>query len=335
MPRRVLSYPPAHPYVDRLDHPDVADLVHREQPWPLLPDFYDPTWLQAHGGNWDVAHFHFTWEQHEPDTFEAVLRQHRDDGTPIVWTAHDLRNPHLADAARHEDYLTLLAEGADEVVTLTAGAATAIAERYGRHPDVIPHGPLVPPDRARRLREAAQRATGGPTDVLLLAKGLRANLDWRAGIEVASTLAGQGVPIELTVHLHHDAPAKDDILSYAGSGGVSIEVGDRMGTPELWRRLAVADVLLLPYRWGTHSGLVELATDLGTQPVVSDVGYVLQQVPAHLVRTDGDAVDRDHLAEVLRAIAVLGVHVDPTPLAFRERTLEEFLTYHATLYRRL
>ncbi len=51
----------------------------------------------------------------------------------MVWTAHDLRNPHLPDPGVQDPYLDVLAAEASAVVTLTLGAAEAVEARVGRH----------------------------------------------------------------------------------------------------------------------------------------------------------------------------------------------------------
>ncbi|MBW3619131.1 MAG: hypothetical protein KY461_02710 [Actinobacteria bacterium] len=328
---RVLSYPPVHDYVDRL-HGTAATLVHRDEPWPLLPHLYDPDWIRARATDWDVAHFHFTWEQYPPQTFGEVLAAHRAAGTPVVWTAHDLRNPHVPDASSDDPYLRALAATASQVLTLTPGAAAEVTGRFGVSPQIVPHGPLLAPADAAPLRRPPVRS--GPLRALLLAKSLRANLDWRTPLE---TVAGMDTdpPVELDVHLHPDAPDRGAVQAFDGQGRVRVTVGDRLSAPELWRRIADADVLLLPYRWGTHSGLLELATDLGTPVVVTDVGYLSQQAPCHVVRTrDGD-VDPDRLRTVLTELASGQRAHDVVPASLRERVLAEFHRAHAALYARL
>lgn len=331
---RVLSYPPVHDYVDRL-HDVAAVLVHRDQPWPRLANLYDPSWVEAHAGDWDVVHFHFTWEQYPPETMADVLTAHRRSGAPVVWTAHDLRNPQLPDDGSETEYLELLAEAAAVVVALTPGAAAQVAECFGRIARVVPHGPLVPPDVAAGLRRAHARS-GSTLRLFLLAKDLRANLDWRTPLEVVRELtADGGGAVHLDVHLHPDAVDRAEIEAFGEMSSVSVRTGARLTTPQLWKRIAATDVLLLPYRWGTHSGLLELAADVGTQPLVTDVGFLAQQAPCHVVGTRSGAVDAEELGAVLRRLAAGDGSLDPVPTALREGDLAAFHRAHASLYEEL
>lgn len=331
---RVLSYPPRHEYVDRL-HERVATLVHRDQPWPRLPDLHDPGWLAAHGADWDVAHFHFTWEQYDVGHLRAVLDAHQRQGTPVVWTAHDLRNPHIVDRADDVGHLEALAAVADEVVTLTAGAAEEVAARFGRRARVVPHGPLSSPKEVvghrRRVRRQAVTSRH-PWRALLLAKSLRPNLDWRTPLEVVANLGAEDVPIVLDVHLHPDAPARAEVEAFATNPRVDLTVGDRLSRQALLERIGGSDVLVLPYAWGTHSGLLELATDLGVQVIATDVGYFSEQAPCHVVTVSGGRVEAGELRSLLVAQARGVGHLPPVAPADREAALQDFRSAHAEVY---
>lgn len=328
----MLSYPPVHDYVDRLDG-HAARLVHRDEPWPRLPHLYDPEWVYDHLDQWDLVHLHFTWEQHPVEVVDAVLTAHAAAGRPVVWTAHDLRNPHLQVPGAEMAYLQVLADRADEVVTLTPGAAEEVLDRFGRHARVIPHGPLVPADEAiRRRRDATAQRRGGPARVLLLAKSLRANLDWHSSLQAARSWDPDVMVLQ--VHLHPDAPAREEVEALAAEApAVDLEVAPRLSTSRLWSRVADAEILLLPYRWGTHSGLLELATDLGTSAVTGDVGHLRDQGPAALVPVHADRVDPAALTDAVRT--VLRAVPTPVPIEDRTRVLTAFRQAHAELYAEL
>lgn len=329
---RVLSYPPRHDYVDRL-HGRAARLVHRDQPWPRLPDFYDGDWLQAHARQWDVAHFHFGWEQYPPQQLERVLAAHRELQTPVVWTAHDLHNPHLAHRQADEPHRRLLAASADVVITLTDGAAGELHARFGCPAQVVVHGPLLSPCEIRRHRRAGRSApiTERPLRVMLLAKSLRANLRWRACVEAVTGMPA-AVPVLLDVHLHATAPARDEVERLATDPHVRLTVGPRLTRPSLLARLSQADALVLPYAWGTHSGLLELATDLGLQVVTTDVGHFGDQAPCHVVTTSQSRLDPAALRTLLCRLVDPASHLDPVTPQKRHNALREFVAAHAAIY---
>ncbi len=317
--------------MDRLDG-HAARLVHRDEPWPRLPHLYDPGWVHDHADEWDLVHLHFTWEQHPVDTFDAVLAAHAAADRPVVWTAHDLRNPHLSVPGAEEAYLQVLANRADAVLTLTAGAADEVRGRFGRHAQVVPHGPLVPADEAVRRRADASAHRGRSARVLLLAKSLRANLDWRGPLDAARSWDPDEMVLE--VHLHPDAPARDEVEAVAADApAVDLQVAPRLSTADLCSRVADADILLLPYLWGTHSGLLELAADLGTPVVAGDVGHLRDQGPVALVPVDDDRIDPGLLTDAIEAVLQ-----DPpaaVPIEDRTRGLAELRQVHTRLYAEL
>lgn len=329
--RRVLSYPPRHDYVDRL-HGAAARLVHRDEPWPELPNYYDPRWLRGHRDDWDIVHMHFTWEQYAPDLVGAVLATHQEADKPIVWTAHDLRNPHTRGEEADAIYLEMLAERADRVLTLTVGAAGEIARRFGRQAQVVPHGPLLDPDDAERWRSNIRAGRRGTTRALLHLRDVRANVDWRTPIRVVAELARGGVPIELSVLVAAEAGQRSEIEA-AATDGVAVLPHGRLSLDELCGRLALADVLVLPYVWGTHSGMVELATDIGLSVIVGDVGYISEQAPCTTVPVSAGRLVADELGEALRAVVERSP--DRVPLARRRRQLRTFRAIHAAVYRDL
>ena len=130
---RVLSVPSGHVYVAHLTSPQVHDDVVRladpvvpgdvpaAQWWP--PPALEAQWVADHHREFDLAHLHFGFDNREPAELAewvAVLRAHR---KPLVYTVHDLRNPHHEDRLLHDQQLDVLIPNADALVTLTPGAA--------------------------------------------------------------------------------------------------------------------------------------------------------------------------------------------------------------------
>ncbi len=101
----------------------------------------DPAWARATGA--DVFHLHFGFDACPPERLEELTRVLRRRDIPVVFTVHDLRNPHHEDPRLHDAQLDVLVPAADALVTLTPGAAEQIARRWGREAHVIPHPHVV------------------------------------------------------------------------------------------------------------------------------------------------------------------------------------------------
>jgi glycosyltransferase involved in cell wall biosynthesis len=211
-------------------------------PSPVL----EPSWLHAHATTYDVVHVHFGFEHRSAAQLAAFVAALRHLGTPLVLTVHDLVNPHLRDQAAQRAALDVLVPAADALVTLTEGAAAVLAATWGRTATVLPHPHVVPLERLAVARPARGTLLVGLHDKP------RANVDAE--------------------------PVRAELAGWARASGA--EVVPHPGwlpEPALWDHLESLDALVLPYRFGTHSGLVEACHDLGTPVVATDVGFLAEQ----------------------------------------------------------
>lgn len=256
-PVRVLSLPADHAYVRhlvpvagdprvlRLPDPPVAGAP-AGQWWPSPA--LEPAWLRAHAGEFDVVHVHFGVESRTPEQLREFTATLRALGVPLVVTVHDLQNPHLRDHAAQAALLDVLVPAAAAVLTLTAGAAADVRRRWARSAVVVPHPHVVPPDRL-----------GGP----------RPPRD------------GLAVGLQAKPRANNDPAAVREELSAAVAAlpgaRLAPELATRLDDDALWDHLACLDVLVLAYRWGTHSGFVEACADLGTTVVAPRTGHLAEQ----------------------------------------------------------
>lgn len=155
---RHLSDPVEHGRVERL--PDPRPCPAPDDPsvwWP--PVMLDPSWVEENHRSFDVFHLHFGFDARPVEDLRALVTALRRAGVPLVQTVHDLRNPHHPRRDEHDRRLDVLIPAADELVTLTRGAADEIARRWGYAATVLPHPHVVdlpsidtPEGRARRDR---------------------------------------------------------------------------------------------------------------------------------------------------------------------------------------
>lgn len=278
---RVASVPSGHVYMRHLAMPEhVSDVVPDPAEQGLtgavlrLPDppvtgapagqwwpspVLTPAWLRAHADDFDVVHVHFGFEHLATVEVQSFVRTLHQLGRPLVLTVHDLANPHLHDQAPHLAALDILIPSATTVLTLTEGAAREIARRWGVRSLVLPHPHVVPLERMAQPRPAHGGFTVGLHDKQ------RAGTD-PDGVRPMLTEALRGLP---------------DARFVAGPGRW-------LSDDELFEHLIGLDVLVLPYRHGTHSGMLEACHDLGTAVIVTDVGQHADQAPVQTF-TLGDA----------------------------------------------
>ncbi len=266
----VVHHPPEHPYVRQID--------------PAAPRGVGSVWdldeVSSSGAS--IVHLHFGFEHLAVGALVEWLRNLRRRRLGLILTVHDLHNPHLADQTQYQRLLRLLVAEADAVVTLTAWAADVIEGVYGRAAQVIAHPHVVPLGELARRRHRPSRARRG---VYVHAATCRPNLDADLVVAVAAVASDIG-----GVRVHVRSPltpsAERLVAQLNGVELVHLDVGPRLTDEGLWDRIERAQAVLLPYRWGTHSGLLETANDLGTPCVAPAVGALVDQGAIEIDPTD-------------------------------------------------
>ncbi|MCC3279374.1 glycosyltransferase [Arthrobacter sp. zg-Y40] len=312
--------------------------------WP--PVMLDAGWIRENAGSFDLMHIHFGFDAITPEDLRAVTEELKAQGKPLVYTVHDLRNPHHLTPDAHNAQLDVLIRAADELITLTPGAAAEVEGRWGRAPHVLPHPHVVDLDELERRQ--ARRLAETPRNEFRVGvhlKSLRPNM--MEGAVLPSLLdAVEALPgAVLQVNGHPDilTPEGDKyrpelyrwLTEAADAGRLELQVRDYFDEPQLWDYLSGLDVSVLPYRFGTHSGWLEACTDLGTSVLAPSCGFYAQQrlsVTEFVHNEEG--LDAQSLANALKQL-----HGNrPWPgLTREERTAERrrVAAAHEAIYRSL
>jgi hypothetical protein len=121
------------------------------------------------------------------------------------------------------------------------------------------------------------------------------------------------------------------IVRHAAAAGVDLRVEPRPDDAGLTNRVGSVDVVVLPYRTGSHSGLLELCRDVGVRPVAPATGCYRDQWDQVVeFRVDGD-VEASLSTAVARA-ARLGPVV-PDRQGWRVGQLAAIRAAHLDAYR--
>ncbi|PZU41173.1 MAG: hypothetical protein DI573_01885 [Microbacterium sp.] len=284
----VASAPAGHPFVARITAaPGISLLPDPPVPgapagvwWP--PAVLDPVWIARNASSAQLLHIHFGTESYSAGELAAAIDAAHDAGWPVVFTVHDLDHPQLGDQTRYAEQLDVLVGGADAVITLTPGAASAIAGRWNRECLVIPHPSMVAPDALPpRVRTSDETLMG------VHLKDIRPNVDGpgtvRTLLQAAAELRSHGVHARVEVRLHHGVRDEDSRREVrrlcAKDDHATLVEHERLSDAELDVALSRLDVAVLPYRHGTHSGWLELCWDLGVPVVAPAVGFYAEQHP--------------------------------------------------------
>jgi beta-1,4-mannosyltransferase len=345
---RVASVPATHVYVRHLEHPRVERVTDPSGDDLRTPCFLDPGWWRAHGAaaDLDVLHVHFGFEYYDPAQLEAVCDEVARAGVALVHTCHDLRNPNHPTPELHTRGLDVWLRRADEIVTLSDTAARAIRSGWGRAATVLAHPHVVPLDELAWRASRPRRVHPDRFRILLHLKSLRANMFGRDVVEAALDTVRPLDGVRLRVDVHHDVldpsasvhePALAQLLwTVAGDAAspLDLHVHHYLSDDELWDLLGGVDAFVLPYRFGTHSGLLEACRDLGTAVIAPRTGGYADQGAHHLFDVDADGtLDRSSFASAVRE-AVRAGRPEPLPVTARASERDAIAEAHVRVYDR-
>ncbi len=313
---RVASVPASHIYVRHLADPENDDGVFRlpdpvpadgqKVPggwWP--PVMLEPGWVTDHRDEFDVFHVHFGFDAITTDDLRAVVDELERHHKPLIYTVHDLRNPHHGEPDAHGKQQDVLVGAADALITLTPGAARTVVERWERTAEVLPHPHVL--DKARIQRPRRRQF---PFVVAVHAKSVRANMDVLPVMDALVPLV-EALPdavLRLDVHdeifestSHWYAPELGArLVDYERYDHVEVRVHPYFTDDELWDYLSSVSASVLPYRFGTHSGWLEACFDLGTAAVVPTCGFYSEQRPCEVFGFTEESFDPDSLRLAVR-----------------------------------
>ncbi|GAA1902262.1 hypothetical protein GCM10009814_34500 [Lapillicoccus jejuensis] len=331
---RLLSIPARHPYVDAVRPVDaLAVRPRRTTGWEPDPAL-EPDGVGGEDG-WgaltDVVHLHFGYDHCDAATLRAWTDAVHRAGVALVVTVHDLRNPHHDEPAAHDAALGVLVPAADAVLTLTPGAAAEIRARFGREATVVPHPALADPRRTEHVLTEVGL-------VLVPLKSLRRNVadpvEVLEAVAAGAARSGGRVRADLHPGVERD-PRLQGLADLVRRAPVDVVRHERYDDDRLEAVVRRAHATVLPYRWGTHSGWLELARDLGTRVVAPSGGHHRDQSPDVLTYRYDEAhgLDAGSLAD---AVALACAQPPPPPLdpAWRDEQREWLRDQHARLYTR-
>jgi hypothetical protein len=328
-------------------HPDDPARSAEQRWWP--PAMLEAGWVREHADEFDIFHIQFGFDARTPQQLTELVSELRRAGKPLVYTVHDLRNPHHASRAEHDAQLNVLIPAADAVITLTDGAAYEIKRRWARRAIVLSHPHVVDFDTMRRvwferIERHRDRHDEAEYRIGVHVKSLRANMNpipvIRTILETVQGLPGAVLQIDAHCDVlqpgssHYDEDLASLLSTSAAEGLLELRVHDYFSDSELWQYLSSLDLSVLPYRFGTHSGWLEACRDLGTAVLAPSCGYYRDQAPVMQYVHDDDGLDETSLHSAIQRAyhehPLFAITVDE-----RRRQREAVSDAHAAVYRDL
>ena len=313
------TIPGAGPYVEAVLPPDVVRVGPTGGPGPWL----DAAYLAEHAAEVDVLHLHTGSGRVTDAAVQCWSETVRRSGLPLVVTIHRVTRAgpiRRATPSEAEDaHLDAVLSTAEVVLTLTAGAADAIAERFGRTAIVVAHPSIARPDPEL----GAERGLVG----LRLRTVPLADQEAVVRAVLSGAVSGGG---RLRVLVEAGADVARPVRERAARGEFELVVHRADERAAQFQQLHVA---VLPEPPGTHSRDLEICRDVGTRVVAPSAGWLRGQW-ADVVCYGDDARGRLDPVSLTGAVAVALTRpmLLPADRRWREEQLVAVRRVHAEIY---
>ena len=315
---RVATIPASGRYVDAVLPPDVVRVGASGGPGPWL----DAMYLAEHAAEVDVLHLHTGSGRVTDAAVQCWSETVRRSGVPMVVTVHRVRAATPPGPAAEDAHLDAVLSTAEVVLTLTSGAADAIAERFGRTAIVVAHPSLTRPDPEL----GAERGLVG---LRLRVVPLPDQEDMvRAALSGAVSGGGR-----LRVLVEAGTDVSRSVRDLAGRDRCELVVHRADQRAAQFQQLHVA---VLPEPCGSHSRDLEICRDVGTRVVAPSCGWFAGQwgdVVSYAV-DDRGALDPVSLNAAVAA-ALTRPMLRPADRTWREEQLAAVRRVHAEVYRQV
>lgn len=281
---KVLSLPSYHPYNQRFDNgmdigfvnpdsdffsnPESATAAHIDKIYPV--------------DSYDVVHFHFEHYLIAAAQLEELIQYFKQNNKPIIWTCHDRKS--LISKTDNHTHESLLYRYSDAITTLTPGCKRWLEVTFGKEKEihVIPHGYIAHPGIVEHER-TTMKIEKDPNLITIHIGDFRRSKDVMPAIhEILNDPELENARLQLIYRETEKMPQDGHeqyqellrMLPHPRIQTISMKnIPDQVMITAFLRSHAI----LLPYRWGTHSGQLELARDCGCHVAVSDVGFYEEQ----------------------------------------------------------
>ncbi|GEM_PF-2912146 len=282
---RILSLPSYHPYNKRFDNQREIIFVNPDCDFFADERNSSQKYLNKHFplDAYDIVHIHFEYYQIPFKIFKKLIQYFKDNNKPIVWTCHD-RNSLLSQKG-NEKYEKLLFDNADIITTLTLGCSKWLNLKFGKHRGaikVIPHGYMAHPG----IIEAEAKTIKKDKNIFTMYVGdFRKNKEYINSIcDFLSCPQLKNVKLQVIfkpiniykndIEVAHQLKKFHDLIKHPRIVKICMSY---IPDVVLIRAFLASHAIILPYKWGTHSGQLELARDCGNYVIVSNVGFYKEQ----------------------------------------------------------
>lgn len=283
---KILSFPSRHPYMSKFNTGEIK-FVNPNSDYFSDPYKCSEKYLnQNHRpGSYDIVHIHFSFDMIPLKDFENLLKYFKKIKKPIIWTCHSKESQRIKNYGKGK-YQRLLFKYADQIISPTKGCARYIKSKYGKHKNdikIIPLGFMADPKDVKRI---GKRVKKNKHLFTMLIGEFRENKEFiQSIIDFLQCPELKKAKLQLIfkpIHLYKSnrRNIKSDIATFyrlIQNSRIKIISLPEIPNEILIKAFLKSHAIILYYKWGTHSGQIELAKDCGCHVVISNVGFYTEQ----------------------------------------------------------
>ncbi len=284
---KILSFPSMHPYMSKFHGKEDIIFVNPETDFfsdgicteNFLEEKFPPS-------TYDLAHIHFSFDQLPISEFEKLLKYFKRIKKPIVWTCHSKESQRIKNYENGK-YQKLLFRYSDKIISPTNGCAKWIQTNLGIHKreiTIIPLGYFSNPEHVIRL---SKEITKDKKLFTMLIADFRENREiLQSIINFLQCTELNDAKLQLIFKPINIYPNGYELIDGKMLYFFNLLSNPRILTTSLpfipndgllVKAFLASHAIILPYKWGTHSGQLELARDCGCHVVASNVGFYEEQ----------------------------------------------------------
>lgn len=344
-PIRVLSLPSRRYYLDKYNdgksilfiNPNTDLFLEGKHAQKIITKNYSPD-------SYDLVHIHFSFDNVPLDDFENFLKYFKSIKKPIIWTTHSLESLRIKGLGKGR-YQRLLFDYADQLISPTQGCKNFIISKYGLHKrdiEVILLGYMSSPLDVKRVSKRVEKERNIFT---ILIGSFRQNKEvFQSVINFLQCKNLEDCKLQLLYrpinpYLESHKRLNEQMITFFNLTlhpriiNISLPfIPDDTVTEAFLRSHAV----ILPYKWGTHSGQIELAKDCGCHVVVTDVGFYKEQwKQVHIWKASDNKIDKFPSRYTNRLLEVYKKEpLKPAGMS-RAKEHQKLLKLHVKIYSKL
>ncbi len=283
---KVLSLPARHPYTSKFNTGEISfvnpetDLFREGRCTPELLERDYPH------ENYDIVHIHFSFDKLSIKELINTLEYFKKNRKPIVWTIHSKESQRVRSFGNGQ-YQKLLFRYADKIISPTNGAKLWVENNLSTHKkniDIIPLGFMADPQDVGKFKNTVRKDSKLFTYLIGEFRENKEIIQSIVNFLQCSDLSKARLQLIFKpISMYSDSTySKFNTMmpmfyNIIHNPRIDIISRPEITNTELIKAFLGSHAIILPYKWGTHSGQIELAKDCGCHVVVSDVGFYQEQ----------------------------------------------------------